>query len=71
MPSGLPAPPGPRTTPWSVQVRRSRELARPIAVGLLPGPVEDVRKRQGELRGALASHDLYFYDATTHPLGRV
>lgn len=44
---------------------------RPIAVGLLPGPAEDLRKRQGELRGALASHDLYFYDATTHPLGRV
>ncbi|HET6505629.1 MAG TPA: DUF4917 family protein [Baekduia sp.] len=44
---------------------------RPIAVGLLPGPVAEVRARQGELRGALTAHELYFYDATTHPLGRV
>lgn len=44
---------------------------RPIAVGLLPGPEAEVRARQGELRGALATRDLYFYDATTHPLGRV
>jgi hypothetical protein len=44
---------------------------RPVAVGLLPGPEAEVRARQGELRGVLAAHDLYFYDATTHPLGRV
>jgi hypothetical protein len=44
---------------------------RPIAVGVLPGSREEVRARQGELRGALSASELYFYDATTHPLGRV
>jgi hypothetical protein len=44
---------------------------RPVAVGLLPGSVADVRARQGELRGALTAHELYFYNATTHPLGRI
>lgn len=44
---------------------------RPIAVGMLPGPVSDVRNRQAAVRGALNAHELYFYDATTHPLARV
>lgn len=44
---------------------------RPIAVGLLPGDEARVRARQGELRGALAARELYFYDATTHPLAAV
>jgi hypothetical protein len=44
---------------------------RPIAVGMLPGDVRDVRNRQAAVRGALAAHELYFYDATTHPLARV
>lgn len=43
---------------------------RPIAVSLMPDDPDAIRARQGELRGRLRATTLYFFDATTHPLGQ-
>lgn len=42
---------------------------RPIAVSMRPKTRLVNRRRQAEIRRGLASEDLFFYDATTHPLG--
>ena len=47
----------------------SRPPGRPIAVSVLPRTTLANRNRQAELRRALAARDLYFFDASTHPLG--
>ncbi len=47
----------------------NRHPERPVAVSILPGPLVEVRARQGDIRAALSSEQLYFFDATTHPLG--
>jgi hypothetical protein len=43
---------------------------RPVAVSMLPGrdPIETIA-RQGDIRARLHATQLYFFDATTHPLG--
>jgi hypothetical protein len=42
---------------------------RPVAVSIFPESRARVRARQGEIRAVLDTHELYFYDSTTHPLG--
>lgn len=42
---------------------------RPIAVALRPGEKGRSRSRQARLRQILDTDALYFFDATTHPLG--
>lgn len=42
---------------------------RPVAVSIVPDAPARVRARQGEIRAVLESHELYFFDSTTHPLG--
>ncbi|MCW2984309.1 MAG: hypothetical protein JWR63_1879 [Conexibacter sp.] len=49
----------------------NRHPDRPVAVSLRPGRKSAVRKRQAEVRAALETDDLYFFDSTTHPLGAI
>lgn len=42
---------------------------RAVAVSMLPGERVEVRERQAEIRARLRSEELYFFDASTHPLG--
>lgn len=42
---------------------------RPIAVGLRPYSPSRNRRRQANIRKLLDAEQLYFFDATTHPLG--
>jgi hypothetical protein len=42
---------------------------RPIAIGMRPRSPRENRKRQAKIRELLETDDLYFYNATTHPLG--
>lgn len=43
---------------------------RPVAVSMLPeGSQKDRAREQGDLWGRLTTERLYFFDATTHPLG--
>jgi Domain of unknown function (DUF4917) len=42
---------------------------RPIAVSMRPGRQQDLRRKQREVYGRLEAEQLYFFDATTHPLG--
>jgi hypothetical protein len=43
---------------------------RPVAVSLLPAKTRDVRAKQADIRGRLDAHELYFFNAESHPLGR-
>jgi hypothetical protein len=42
---------------------------RPIAVSIFNSPGLDIRARQAEIRRVLTADELYFFDASTHPLG--
>jgi Domain of unknown function (DUF4917) len=42
---------------------------RPVAVGLRPRTKTENRRRQAHVRKILDADELYFFDATTHPLG--
>jgi hypothetical protein len=42
---------------------------RPIAVSMMPGPRAELRAKQADIYGRLEAKPLYFFDATTHPLG--
>jgi hypothetical protein len=47
----------------------NRRTERPIAVSILVDGTTDVRARQAEIRRVLSTDDLYYFDASTHPLG--
>jgi hypothetical protein len=42
---------------------------RPVAVSMLPGPVEELLLQQVDIYGRVKAKPLLFFDATTHPLG--
>ena len=42
---------------------------RPLAVSIRNGPKRRIRARQAELRAALDTEQLLFFNAATHPLG--
>jgi Domain of unknown function (DUF4917) len=43
--------------------------ARPVAVSLMPGTRRAVASRQADIYSRLETEELYFFDATSHPLG--
>jgi hypothetical protein len=42
---------------------------RPVAISMLPGTEREVIARKGELFGRLHSEEVFFFDASSHPLG--
>jgi hypothetical protein len=42
---------------------------RPIAIALLPGGRREVAARQADVYARLETHELQFFDSTSHPLG--
>jgi hypothetical protein len=47
----------------------NHDPARPVAVAIRPKPTREVRRRQACIRQLLDTDTLYFFDASTHPLG--
>lgn len=47
----------------------SENASRPVAVSMMPGWKRDLARQQVDLWGRLETERLYFFDATTHPLG--
>jgi hypothetical protein len=47
----------------------SASPGRPVAVSMLPKPRNELLAEQLEIHGRVASSELLFFDATTHPLG--
>jgi hypothetical protein len=42
---------------------------RPIAISMLPAPKKQLLAQQVDISGRLEANPLFFFDATTHPLG--
>ena len=47
----------------------SENPERPVAVSMLPAPKKELLAKQVDISGRLEADPLFFFDATTHPLG--
>ena len=50
-------------------VKALKKVPRRIAVSVVPGDDDKVKDQKGRVNQLLPSHELVFFDASTHPLG--